>query len=142
MQFSLTYIPTDCIYIQVEAQLMQTLMQMMSMICMMQQSTMQMEQPAARSSGLKIFERLADKSQGISNRQSPLQLQDSPAACSGPVQDDSPGPPLLPIEDRQAAPPQSAGTKKQCSDAIPEAPGKLSVPPGSLFSMHSKYAEL
>ena len=96
------------------------MLQMMQMMSMMQQSTMQMEQPAARSSGLKIFERLADKS-------SKLELRDSPAAESSPVQNDSPEAPVLPIEDRKAEAPQAAGSKTEGSDASP-APGELSVP--------------
>ena len=110
------------------------MLQMMQMMSMMQQSTMQMEQPAARSSGLKIFDRLADKSQGSSSR---LPLPDSPAAESS--QNDSPQLPALPaIEDRKAAeaPQAAAGSKTEGSDAV-QAPGELSVPPGSSFSMHA-----
>ena len=92
-----------------DANPMMQMMQMMSM-SMMQQS-MQMEQPAARSSGLKIFGRLADKSVQDGCPKAPVQ--------DSPVQDgtEAPKAPVLPLEDR----------KPEGSDALP-APGELSVP--------------
>lgn len=92
------------------------MMQMMQMMSVMQQSAMQMEQPAARSSGLKIFGRLADKSVQDGCPKAPV--QDSPVQDS-PVQDgtEAPKAPVLPLEDR----------KPEGSDALP-APGELSVP--------------
>ena len=87
------------------------MMQMMQMMSVMQQSGMQMEQPAARSSGLKIFGRLAGKSVQDGCPKAPVQ--------DSPVQDgtEAPKAPVLPLEDR----------KPEGSDALP-APGELSVP--------------